>query len=146
MIEWIDASGEAIEQPIVDILNTMLRDHDTQTQVNVVVTSDDHIQQLNRDYRQLDRPTAVLSFELLDDTAPESDCLGEIYISSETAQNQALEAGRDLQTEVSHLAIHGMLRLLGYEHETDEGYERMRAQEDRYLERCRPLSPNSRKF
>ena len=62
MIEWIDASGEAIEQPIVDILNTMLRDHDTQTQVNVVVTSDDHIQQLNRDYRQLDRPTDVLSF------------------------------------------------------------------------------------
>ena len=147
MILWLldeDVSASVNPGTLVPVLEQVLSDHDAEGQVNVILTDDARIHALNRDYREIDRPTDVLSFALGDDEGPDGDLLGEVYISIQTAEQQASEANRPLQEEVAHLAIHGVLHLVGHEHDTDPGYDRMRSQEDRYLDLCRPQSLNTR--
>ncbi|MGQ9879723.1 MAG: rRNA maturation RNase YbeY [Armatimonadota bacterium] len=103
--------------------------------VSIVLTDDEQVRLLNRTYRGKDEPTDVLSFSLRetssDETAIDLAQLGEepphgeVYISVPTAQRQAERVGRTLEEEVAFLAVHGVLHLLGYEDETQEGYEQM---------------------
>ena len=124
----------------------MLSDHEREDAVNVIFTTDQHIHELNRTYRQIDRPTDVLSFSLEDDDAdPEETVLGEIYVSIERAEEQAASHNTTLHAEVALLTVHGMLHLLDYEHDTDSGYARMQALEAKYTELCRSPSLSSRK-
>jgi probable rRNA maturation factor len=125
-------------QPLTRTLQQLLSDHSVKATINVILTDDAQIHALNNDYREVDRPTDVLSFLLGDEDDPDEGPLGEVYISAETASRQALEASRPLQEEIAHLAIHGVLHLLEYEHDTDPGFGRMRSQEERYLDLCYP--------
>ena len=85
------------------------------------------MQELNARYRGIATPTDVLSFSqaggIVIPGAPK--LLGDIVISVDTAARQALAARRDLDEEAAHLAIHGILHLLGYDDVTPEGYEEM---------------------
>lgn len=89
------------------------------------IVDDREIRELNRRYRRLDRPTDVLAFPaapLPPGVAPEdADYLGDLVISAETAARQAADAGRPLGDELGALAVHGLLHLLGYDHECDRG-------------------------
>lgn len=98
------------------------------TQVSLLLCNDDLIRELNRLYRGKDSPTDVLSF-------PQNDpvLLGDVVISLDTAARQASELGTNLQGEVERLLVHGLLHLLGYDHETDEGASVMRAREEAVL-------------
>lgn len=89
---------------------------------SVVIVSDKEIKEINRDYRGLDEFTDVISFALEDDkTSLMSErVLGDIYISFDRAKAQALDYGHSLKRELSFLAIHGLLHLMGYDHETKE--------------------------
>ena len=109
-----------------------LSDHGATGQLTIVLTNDTRLHQLNRDFRGIDSPTDVLSFEL-DDPVHAGDTLGEIYISLDRARTQANEAERPLPEEVTHLAIHGILHLLGFDHHTDVDHQEMVRQERRYL-------------
>ncbi|MBE82670.1 MAG: rRNA maturation RNase YbeY [Gemmatimonadetes bacterium] len=136
MILWEyaeDVSVEIDSMDLIRVLDRLLDDNERAGSIGVILTDDGHIHRLNNAYRQIDRPTDVLSFELDDDTDPTDDLIGEVYISVETAGRQASKADRPLQVEIAHLAIHGTLHLLGFEHDSDTGYKKMRAQEDRYL-------------
>jgi probable rRNA maturation factor len=84
--------------------------------ITVALVSDRRIRTLNRTYRRKDAPTDVLSFP-----AGEPHDLGDVVIASGVARRQAREAGHPLQTEIRVLALHGLLHLLGYDHETDNG-------------------------
>jgi probable rRNA maturation factor len=88
---------------------------------------------LNRDFREVDRATDVLSFPLADPEAlrdPDAAVfLGEIYISLDTARTQAMAARRPFAREVAHLTVHGILHLLGYDHDRPAARRRMWAQE-----------------
>lgn len=99
------------------------------TQVALLLCDDAHIQDLNRRYRGKDSPTDVLSF-------PQNDpnLLGDVVISLETASKQAEEFGHSLQNEVERLLVHGILHLLGYDHETPEEEKLMKAKEDAALD------------
>ncbi len=112
------------------------------TTVSLVLTGDDAIRALNRDYREADRPTDVLSFPMADPGALADPgrpvFLGEVYVSVETAARQARAARRPLGREVAHLALHGLLHLLGHDHRTRSERRRMRAEEARLL---RALGP-----
>jgi probable rRNA maturation factor len=100
-----------------------------------VLTDDEHIRSLNYTYRGKDVPTDVLSFALREVSATEvsvdlgaleeEPLLGEVYISVPTALRQAQAQGHPLEEEVTFLAVHGVLHLLGYEDETPEGYAQM---------------------
>jgi probable rRNA maturation factor len=80
------------------------------------------MRQLNRDYRGLDKPTDVLSFAYPEtEDHHESNHLGDVVISIETAVRNAGELGLPLEREIEHLTIHGTLHLAGYDHETDDG-------------------------
>ncbi len=81
---------------------------------------------LNRDYREIDKPTDVLSFAYheADDGIVEQGepaHLGDVVISVETAERYAGELGLTFEQEIEHLIIHGTLHLAGYDHETDNG-------------------------
>ncbi|MFK7806134.1 MAG: rRNA maturation RNase YbeY [Anaerolineae bacterium] len=88
--------------------------------LTVMVTDDEELQRLNRDYRQEDKPTDVLSFE--DGTVwPDGNrYLGDIAISLPTAARQAAQAGHALTDEVALLTVHGVLHLLGHDHAESE--------------------------
>jgi probable rRNA maturation factor len=84
--------------------------------VTIAVVTDRRVRQLNRRYRRTDRPTDVLSFP-----ADEPGSLGDIVIAAGVARRQARAAGHSLQAEFRILALHGLLHLLGYDHERDAG-------------------------
>ncbi len=95
--------------------------------VNVILVSDYKIRRLNRKYRKRDRVTDVLSFPF-----PDSDFLGEIYISLQRAAVQARRYGCTYSDEVTRLFVHGLLHLLGYDHQTGKDRQVMEVQEKRY--------------
>lgn len=83
----------------------------------ILFTSDECLRRLNRRFRRRNRPTDVLSFPSNDG----AEYLGDIAISVPTAQRQAAEHGHDLLSELSILILHGVLHLLGMDHERDHG-------------------------
>jgi probable rRNA maturation factor len=108
-------------------------------EVSLVVTDDETVRDLNRRYRGTDEPTDVLSFgdeatSVPFVTPPDGvRRLGEVILSYPTAERQALEAGHGMQEETAHLVVHGLLHLLGYDHEDADGERRMRAREEELL-------------
>src|SRR2546426_11522421 len=91
--------------------------------VTVVLLSDARVRELNRRFRKKDRPTDVLSFPSVADE-PRADgrrYLGDVVIAAGLARRQAKEVGHSIQTELRVLALHGLLHLLGYDHERDAG-------------------------
>ena len=82
----------------------------------MALVPDARVRALNRQYRRKDAPTDVLSFP-----AEEPGQLGDVVIAVGVARGQAREAGHSLQTELRVLALHGLLHLLGYDHEHDDG-------------------------
>lgn len=87
---------------------------------NIIIIDNPTIHKINKEYRDKDAPTDVISFALEDDkTVIEPDgvrILGDIYISIDKVHEQALEYGHSFKRELSFLAVHGLLHLLGYDH------------------------------
>ena len=100
-------------------------------EICVTLVSDRRIHELNRDYRAKDRPTDVLSFAQNEGELAELNptVLGDVIISLETAERQ--REGRTLMDETTHLLIHGVLHLMGYDHMEDAEAEVMEAEERR---------------
>jgi len=104
-------------------------------EVALVLTDDAAMQELNREWRGIDRPTDVLSFPGDDGFVPPEEPLplGDIVLARETILRDARALGRSLAHHLSHMGIHGMLHLLGWDHAEDGEAERMEAQERRIL-------------
>ena len=85
---------------------------------NVIIVNNDYIHKLNKEYRNIDRETDVITFALEDDKTfnPDIRILGDVYISIDKAKSQSEEYGHSLLRELCFLAVHGMLHLLGYDH------------------------------
>jgi probable rRNA maturation factor len=103
--------------------------------LNIILTDDKYITLLNRKFLEKNRSTDVLSFGMREGKKmiPESDLLGEIYISLDRAQKQARDYHHSLQKEIMVLAAHGLLHLLGYDHKKRKQGELMRKKEEDYL-------------
>ena len=113
-------------------------------ETSLVFTDSATVQRLNRDYRGVDEPTDVLAFHLLSEKEtsppfvlpPDSIThLGEIIVSYPQAVEQAKEQGHSVNKELALLIIHGILHLLGYDHEKSEEEAKMRAREKELLEK-----------
>ena len=102
----------------------------TDKDVELILTTDEEIQKLNKEYRNKDKPTDVLSFPLEDFPGMP---LGSIVISIDTAKKEAEKFGHSIDDEIKLLFIHGLLHLLGYDHEVDNG--EMREKEKEIIER-----------
>lgn len=128
--------NQAIEETLA------VENYQQDPEVSLVLVDDAYIQRLNHSYRGLDKPTDVLSFPMLEETADEPDLelpeevlLGDIIISVERAVLQADEYGHSLAREMAFLTVHGMLHLLGYDHEEEAQRVVMRKQEETILAR-----------
>jgi len=117
-------------------------------EVSLVFTDSETVKQLNRDYRGVDEPTDVLAFYMLPQKEEADDSfalppdgvtrLGEIIISYPQAVEQAREQGHATEKELALLVIHGILHLLGYDHEAAEEESKMKEREKVLLEKCLP--------
>ena len=106
-------------------------------QYNVIIIDNERIHQINKEYRNIDRETDVISFALEDDkTINDSPVrvLGDIYISIDKAKSQAEEYGHSLKRELCFLMTHGFLHLLGYDHMKKEDEEIMFPLQEKILE------------
>lgn len=139
-----------IKNTLVACVNAALENEgiDTPASVDVTFVSDRLIKEINRDYREKNSATDVLSFPMLDffEGKPDGDIedyvdeedgymfLGDIIISLERAQAQAEEYGHSFMREVGFLCVHSTLHLLGYDHEEDEeSRKKMRIREEAAL-------------
>ena len=101
--------------------------------ISVLVTGDEEIRKLNKTYLNADRPTDVLAFSMMEGeevrSGGEGRILGDVVISVDTAVRQAQEYGNTLHEEIALLIVHGVLHLLGYDDQDEEGSAVMRRKE-----------------
>lgn len=107
------------------------------SELSVVFTDDAAIQALNAEWRGKDKPTNVLSFPAFPPAKGGllPPMLGDIVLAAETVAREALAEKKPIEHHISHLVIHGLLHLLGYDHEADEEAEEMEAVERAALAR-----------
>lgn len=129
-----------LEQLLTALVDSVLvqEGYHAGAEVSLVLVDDQYIHQLNLQYRGIDAPTDVLSFALEDGvpmaTIPgEELVLGDVVVSLPTAWHQAADYGHDFRREVAYLTVHGVLHLLGYDHDTEVGRQAMRAREEAAL-------------
>lgn len=117
-------------------------------ELSLLLTDDAGIRALNRDWRGRDRPTNVLAFPMLDaDAAPDGPdalLLGDVVLAHETSAREAEASGMALDHHVAHLVVHGVLHLLGHDHEEDAEAERMEALETLILGALAMPDPHAR--
>ena len=108
------------------------------TSFNLIIVDNNYIHELNKNYRNIDRETDVITFALEDDDTlvlPEDiRVLGDIYISIDKARSQAEEYGHSFLREICFLAVHGFYHLLGYDHMTPEDEKIMFKKQEEVLE------------
>ncbi|WP_315836359.1 rRNA maturation RNase YbeY [Bradyrhizobium prioriisuperbiae] len=118
IVRAIEAAAEAAADPA-----------SSGAEIAVMLTDDAGIQTLNRDWRGFDKPTNVLSFPAAEQPAADDDdaprMLGDIAIAYETTRREAETEHKPFEHHLSHLAVHGFLHLIGYDHETDDEAEEM---------------------
>ena len=101
-------------------------------EVSVVLTSDEAIRALNRDWRAIDKPTNVLSFPAPEGPGAEK-MLGDIVIAYETLTRECHDEDRVFLHHLAHLTVHGFLHLIGYDHQTDSDADAMEALESKIM-------------
>jgi probable rRNA maturation factor len=109
-------------------------------EVSILLTDDSEIARLNRDWRGIDKPTNVLSFPA-SRVGQGDKLLGDIVIAYETLERESTDESRDFLHHLAHLAVHGFLHLIGFDHETDAQAEEMEGLESRIMMRLNMPDP-----
>lgn len=145
-LEFTDELETVIQQAVSVTLDT-IGGKDTDFEVSILITDDEGIHEINREHRDIDSPTDVLSFPILEfdedgvmlEESGNFDgdylLLGDIVISLERAKAQAEEYGHSLKREVGFLAVHSTLHLLGFDHMEEPFTTVMRTREKEILEK-----------
>ena len=116
---------------------------DSKLIITITFTTPEQIHKINKEYRQVDRPTDVLSFPMFERKELEEkiakqdfqyeDVLGDIIISIEKVKEQAIEYGHSFERELSYMLVHGFYHLMGYDHIKEEDKKEMRPKEEKIL-------------
>lgn len=113
--------------------------------INIVLTNPENIKRINKEHRNIDKETDVLSFpmfekeELENRTSLTLDILGDIVISIDKVKEQAIEYGHSFERELSYMIVHGFYHLMGYDHMEETDKKIMREKEENILEKLRIL-------
>jgi len=139
-IEVFNETKELLDKELDELkklLNNICLDEKLgEGEFNVIIVDKEKIQELNKEYRNIDRITDVISFALEDDETIKLDnyrMLGDIYICIEKAKEQANEYGHSFKRELSFLAVHGLLHLLGYDHMNEDDEKVMFSKQEEVL-------------
>jgi probable rRNA maturation factor len=147
-----EADAEAIIHRAIETAAEIVDTETGDAELAIMLTDDAGIRTLNANWRGIDKPTNVLSFPALQPTGPSSPddaprMLGDIAIAYETVRREADDELKPFGHHLSHLAIHGFLHLIGYDHETDEEAGEMENLEREILARLGipdPYAPQER--
>ena len=111
--------------------------------ITITLTNTENIQKINKEYRNIDKPTDVLSFPMFEkeelnkkianNDFEYEDILGDIVISVQRVEEQAKEYGHSFERELSYMVVHGFYHLMGYDHIKEEDKEIMRPKEEKVL-------------
>ena len=136
-------NGEEIVKKVFDKCFEEEGLQDSKLCITVTFTNPENIQKINQEYRNIDKPTDVLSFpmfqkEELDKKIQEKefqyqDILGDIVISIPKVEEQAKEYGHSFERELSYMLVHGFYHLMGYDHMEEEDKKEMRTKEEKIL-------------
>lgn len=133
---------EFLQKKLIAAARLLLTEHHLEHgDLAIVLADDGMLRELNRRYRGLDCPTDVLSFSMLEPAGRKKAAagdhaelvVGDIYISLERAREQAIAEGHSCEREALLLAIHGLLHLLGYDHDSDDAAAAMQRKEGEIL-------------
>lgn len=112
--------------------------------ITVTLTTSDDIQEINKEYRNIDKATDVLSFPMFEkeelnncrknQDKQNQDILGDIIISIDKVKEQAIEYGHSFERELSYMLVHGFYHIMGYDHIEEEDKKEMRPKEEKILE------------
>lgn len=127
IMEITEENIKAIEKAVEASLKVEECEGDYEVSVSFV--TNEEIRELNRDYRNVDSETDVLSFPMGDEIFEGTIILGDIVLSTERIIEQAKDFGHSLEREMLYLTVHSMLHLLGYDHMNAEEKETMRKKE-----------------
>lgn len=119
---------------IKKIMHAIFKHVKEKKSMEVVFMTQDQIHDMNKTYRQIDKPTDVLSFPNEDENIKS---LGDICISIEQAEKQAQDYGHSFEREIGFLAVHGYLHLKGYDHHTDEEEKIMTEMQEHMLKKAK---------
>jgi len=139
-IKVVDEVKDLTFNYVADIAKHELLGMDKTFNVNVCLSNDEEVQELNKQFRKMDKPTNVLSFANIDDDefwdalpkASEVD-LGDIILSFDTLQKEANMKNISVYAHFCHLLVHGFLHILGFDHQEDEEAEEMESLETEIL-------------
>ena len=148
ILECVNEEDSKYEEMISKAAEAVLEceNHDFDAEISVTLTDNEEIREINREHRDIDKETDVLSFPLYDFETPsvfdeaqvsidgDVRVLGDIVISVEKIIAQAAEYGHSVEREMSYMTVHSMLHLLGYDHMTDEDKALMRSREEKVME------------
>lgn len=128
-VPWLD---EALREKIHRLCASL---DESDGNVSMVVVDDAFIRRLNREYRGIDAPTDVISFSYIDDdvSAPDDDIVGEVFVSNETLEKEARQLGVSPDQLFLRIGLHGLLHVLGRDHQSEEEATSMEHEERRLL-------------
>ena len=138
----INAEGwqnkESLRRLVDSVLQATLQElgfDNIDSELSLVFTNDADIREINAKWRHIDKPTNVLSFPAfaLQPGQEPGEILGDIVIARETVEREAAEEDKSFDDHLSHLVVHGLLHLMGYDHQNDEEAEQMETLERKIL-------------
>ena len=153
-IHFLDIEeNEKYEQKIVEVLNKCFEEEKLKKlnlYISVTLTTPEEIRKLNAEYRNIDKETDVLSFPMFEKReideivkkqikSPVEETIGDIVISIQRVQEQAVEYGHSFERELSYMLVHGFYHLMGYDHIEEEDKKRMRPKEEKILNELKIL-------
>ena len=145
-IEEVDEYEETVKK-VFDECFEEEKIEESKLYITVTFTSPENIQKINKEYRNIDKATDVLSFPMFEKKELENkiqekdflheDILGDIVISIEKVKEQAKEYGHSFERELSYMLVHGFYHLMGYDHIEEEDKKEMRKKEEKVLEKLK---------
>lgn len=130
----------AYEDLIYDVVNYTLKDNEAEgANLSIVFINDEQMREMNNTYRNIDNTTDVLSFAFEDETTSISymRTLGDIFISIDKVTNQSIEYNHSFKRELFFLIVHGVLHLLGYNHDDEQSEKIMFEKQENILKEFR---------
>ncbi|QWB96647.1 rRNA maturation RNase YbeY [Mycoplasmatota bacterium] len=132
-LNYFNQTDENVEDAI-KLIKTIFKKIKDKNEMQVIFVSLEQIHELNKIYRQVDKPTDVLSFpnDDLDDRS-----LGDIFICLDKAKQQAIDYHHSIEREIGFLSVHGYLHLKGYDHHSDEEEKEMIKAQEKILKKAK---------
>jgi len=133
--EWGDEAAltAVVQRALVAAALHITDDLPQDAEVSFLFADDAAVQILNRDWRGRDKPTNVLSFAANEGGGPVTPLLGDIAIAQQTVAREAVEQSKSFEDHLTHMVVHGLLHLIGHDHENDTEAEEMEALERQIL-------------